>query len=148
MGTEGVRWGLTLALVLSACLSDPALVLPEVDEITVGDTELRVWVADEATERRQGLMGVGQLPEGIDGMLFSWPTPVSASFTMEDTEIALDIWWIDADRTVIGSAAMEPCPSGDCVSYRSPGPVKWALETPVGEVEIEPGDRLSTTGSS
>ena len=137
-----------MVLVLAACPNVPESAPFPIEDITVGDNVLRVWVADESEERQQGLMDLDQIPRGIDGILFSWPTPVSATFTMTDTLIPLDIWWIDADGVVIGSATMEPCPDGNCVSYGSPGPVLWALETAEAMVDIEVGDVFSTTGSS
>jgi uncharacterized membrane protein (UPF0127 family) len=111
--------------------------------ITVGDEELTVLVADTPDERRQGLMGVDELPEGIDGMLFVFPTAGSVSFYMLETLIPLDIWWFGADGSLLGGTAMEPCPARPCVSYRSPGPVRWTLETPQGRYELEAGELLS-----
>jgi uncharacterized membrane protein (UPF0127 family) len=63
---------------------------------------------------------------------------------MVDTPMSLDIWWFDADRGLIGSTEMEPCVSESCASYRSPGAVQWALETPSGDYDFDPGAVLST----
>ena len=104
---------------------------------------LTVWVADESQERRQGLRGVEQLPEGIDGMLFVFPGASSLSFTMRDTLIPLDIWWFDAEMKLMGSTAMVPCGGELCVTYRSPGDAKWALETPAREFRFDQGALLS-----
>ena len=112
-------------------------------EIAVGDSSLTVWVADESPERRQGLRGVEELPAGIDGMLFVFPAASSLGFTMRDTLIPLDIWWFDAEMTLIGSTAMVPCESEPCVTYRSPGEARWALETPAGQTRLEIGSPLS-----
>lgn len=113
-------------------------------EISVGDTSLNVALADKPEERRQGLMDVDELPGGIDGMLFAYPDPTSASYTMRDTPLPLDIWWFDEDGALVGSAEMEPCLEGSCTSYASPGPVRWVLETPRGRYGFEPGATLST----
>ncbi len=75
-------------------------------------------------------------------MLFAWDSPVSATFGMRDTSIPLDIWWFDAEGRLLGSTPMTTCPDGDCVAYRSPGPVLWALETVAGEHDFPPGARL------
>ena len=143
-----LRLALLLGLAVAACSGQDVGQTFSSARVTVGEENLTVWVADESAERQQGLADLDELPSGVDGMLFVWPTPVSASFTMEDTLIALDIWWIDADGVVVGSAAMEPCPQNSCVSYRSPGPVRWALETPSGTVDLEVGARFSTTENS
>ena len=89
-------------------------------------------------------MGLEELPDGMDGMLFWYPSPRGASFTMRDTLIPLDIWWFDDDGVLIGSDEMEPCPETPCESYPSPGSISWALETEQGRFDFTLGDRLST----
>ena len=111
--------------------------------ITVGDEELVVLVADTPNQRRRGLMEVEVLPDGIAGMLFEFPVAASVRFHMKNTLIPLDIWWFDEQGTLMGSTAMEPCINDPCPSYRSPGAVKWALETPQGRYQLEEGARLS-----
>jgi uncharacterized membrane protein (UPF0127 family) len=111
--------------------------------VTVGDEELTVLVADSPNERRQGLTGVEALPEGIDGMLFVFPNAAPASFHMLETLIPLDIWWFDAEGSLLGGTAMEPCPAKPCLTYRSPGAVRWALETPQGGYRFRAGEALS-----
>ena len=136
------RW-LTLVLVLSACTTPAEPELPTA-EVAVGAEMLTVWVADESDERRRGLMEVEEFPEDIDGMLFAWPQPTSASFHMRNTLIPLDVWWFDEGGVLLGSARMEPCSNEPCTSYRSPGPIRWALETPASGFEFEPRAPLST----
>lgn len=109
----------------------------------MGETRLEVWVADEGDEHRQGLMGVEELPAGIDGMLFVFETLRPAGFHMRNTLMELDIWWFDGDMVLVGTTQMEPCTAQPCPTYRSPGDIQWVLETPRGESDFEPGDRLS-----
>ena len=116
-------------------------------EVTVGDNEFRVWVADDSTERSQGLRRVEELPSGVDGMLFVWDVPTPAVFVMEDTLIPLDVWFFDQEGALLGTHAMTPCTDAPCPTYPAPGPVRWALETPLGVVELLEGDRLSTSPS-
>ncbi len=104
-------------------------------------------LADTPEQRSQGLRGVEELPEGLDGMLFVFEEARPATFGMRDTLIPLDIWWFDADGRLLGSTEMEPCHSEACPDYRSPGEVVWALETPAEQVEFAPGDGLRV-GSS
>ena len=112
--------------------------------IEVGDQPLTVLLAETSTQRRQGLREVPSLPVGIDGMLFVWDAPTTATFGMLDTMMPLDIWWFDGDGILLGSTRMEPCPAEPCAGHGSPGPIRWALETPAGEFELETGARLST----
>ena len=101
-------------------------------------------VADSPVRRSQGLMEVEDLGD-LDGMLFSWAEPISASFHMRNTPIALDIWWFDESGVLLGSTETTPCFTETCTSYRSPGEVMWALETPLGEQEFQPGSMLTAT---
>jgi hypothetical protein len=101
-----------------------------------------VVIAETSGQRNQGLRGIEALPEGVDGMLFVWDSPVSATFGMRDTSIPLDIWWFDDAGRLLGSTEMTPCPDGSCVAYGSPGPVLRALETPAGEYDFPPGGQL------
>lgn len=126
-------------LLLAACATGADF---ESATIDVGGTELTVWVADTSEERRQGLRGVEELP--VDGMLFVWDSPSMPTFGMRDTSIPLDLWWFAPDGTLIGMTEMDTCPDGDCVAYGAPDSVRWALETPRGAYEFDPGQSLTT----
>lgn len=134
-------------MLLVGCTGRPSTLEGlETVEVDVGGETLTVLTADTSSERRQGLRDVESLPAGIEGMLFVFADPVATSFVMEDTLIALDVWWFGGDGRLLGSAEMEPCTAEPCTSYRTPGEVSWALETPAGELELVPGDTL-TVGS-
>ena len=132
-------------LVVAACTTTTSdLGDFKIDQVDVGDLRLTVAVADTDELRSQGLMDVEQLPSDLDGMLFVYPIPVSVSFHMLNTPMDLDIWWFDGDGVLIGTTQMEPCPGENCVNYRSPGQIRWALETPLGEFDFPSGAVLST----
>jgi uncharacterized membrane protein (UPF0127 family) len=116
-------------------------------QLTVGDTALEVWVADESLERQQGLRAVEQLPEGVDGMLFVFPEPAIPNFIMSGTLIPLEVWFFDPQGALIGSHEMRPCPSDPCTLYPAPGRVGWAIETPLDERDFQIGDLLSVSAS-
>jgi uncharacterized membrane protein (UPF0127 family) len=116
-------------------------------ELAVGEETLNVWVADEPEERRQGLRAVAALPDEIDGMLFVFPEPTTPNFIMADTLIPLEVWFFDSEGSLIGSHEMTPCPADPCPLYPAPGPVGWALETPLGARDFQPGALLSTSAS-
>ncbi|MGH8915298.1 MAG: DUF192 domain-containing protein [Acidimicrobiia bacterium] len=137
-----------MALGVAACSGEPVGEVLAKATATVGDDELRVWVADEAEERAQGLRGVERLPSGLDGMLFVFATPTSAVFVMEDTLMPLDVWFFDEEGLLVGSHEMTPCSRQPCVRYPTPGPVAWAMETPLGERDFQPGMQLTTSASS
>jgi uncharacterized protein len=116
-------------------------------ELAVGEETLNVWVADEPEERQQGLRAVAELPDGIDGMLFVFSEPTMPNFIMEDTLIPLVVWFFDSEGSLIGSHEMTPCSADPCPLYPAPGPVGWALETPLEAHDFQPGDMLSTSAS-
>ncbi len=116
-------------------------------ELAVGEETLNVWVADEPEERQQGLRAVAALPDEIDGMLFVFPEPTTPNFIMAETLIPLEVWFFDPEGSLIGSHEMTPCPADPCPLYPAPGPVGWALETPLGARDFQPGELLSTSAS-
>lgn len=82
--------------------------------------DVSVRIADDPQRRRQGLMGVEEVPPGT-GMLFVFPSPREGGFWMKDTPVALDIAYIAAGE-VVSVMQMEPCvdyqdASSDCPSY-------------------------------
>ena len=99
-------------------------------------------VADTPPLRSQGLQGMDGLPEGLDGMLFVFELPKTASFHMRTVGFDLDIWWFDEDGSLLGSTEMVTCPDIECVNYPSPGRVKWALETAHASYAFTPGQTL------
>jgi uncharacterized membrane protein (UPF0127 family) len=132
---------------VTACATPSARVDLPVQQVSVGNTALEVWVADEPGERSRGLRDVTTLPDGIGGMLFVFSPPSTPTFVMEDTLIPLDLWFFDEAGEMIGWVEMTPCPSDPCARYPAPGQVGWALETPSGTFEFEVGEMLTTSDS-
>ena len=102
-------------------------------------------VADDASERQQGLMCRETVPEG-SGMLFVYEDPRSLGFWMFNTYVPLDIVYLDDEKGFVRGLRMEPCPrpegaeldawrtgcSAVAGSYNSGGLAKYALELPAG----------------
>ena len=133
---------------LAACSAATPIVGFEQADIMVDEEVLSVLVADTGELRNRGLRGVEALPDDIDGMLFVFESSRAATFGMRDTLISLDLWWFSEEGRLIGSQEMEPCAADPCITYGSPAEVKWALETPVGAFDPEPGARLTVVDSS
>lgn len=100
--------------------------------------EVCLWLADDATERGRGLMGVTDLGDAV-GMAFRFDEPISGSFYMFQTPTPLSIAWFAPDGSHVGSADMDPCldtPAGECALY-SPG-AEYDLAIEVFEGGLEP----------
>lgn len=67
--------------------------------IKVGDKEYKVKEAKTEEEKQNGLQGKKELPED-EGMLFYFDHPDDYSFWMKDTDIPLDIIYINEDQEV------------------------------------------------
>lgn len=106
-------------------------------------------VADDAAERRSGLMGRPDVPCGT-GMVFVYDDPVANTFWMGNVEVPLSIAWVLDDR-VVAVAEMEPCPAADssCPRYSPGTDYDRAVETTAGafsEAGIRPGAPVTFTG--
>lgn len=67
--------------------------------VEIGNREYKVREAKTEEEKQKGLQGVKSLPED-EGMLFYFDEPGEYSFWMKDTDIPLDIIFINSDEEV------------------------------------------------
>jgi uncharacterized protein len=116
----------------------PQVLTPSGDRVVV-----ELAISDEA--RARGLMFRSALRRN-HGMLFIFPESGIHGFWMKDTFIALDIVWIDDDRTVVHlERNVPPCGSEPCPTYAPPVPATYVLEVEGGEADrlgLEPGARV------
>lgn len=68
--------------------------------ILLGNKQFKVKEAKTEEEKQKGLQGVEELPED-EGMIFYWDYPDRVEMWMRDTEIPLDIIYINEDQEVI-----------------------------------------------
>jgi uncharacterized protein len=104
---------------------------------------LRVRVADDAGERRRGLMGVTRLGDD-EGMAFVFEAPVEGGFWMKDTLIPLSIAFVDEGRRIVTIREMRPCAADPCPRYEAAEPYVLAIEANRGWFDrsgVEVGDR-------
>ena len=76
-------------------------------KVTVEDKEYNVKVAKSDEDKIRGLQGVKNLPKD-EGMLFIYDEPQTVGFWMVDTDIPLDIIFINDDEEVISVYQGEP----------------------------------------
>ncbi len=109
--------------------------------ISVAGIPVRVEVADEAEERQQGLMYRDSLPDG-EGMLFVYEEERTLSFWMRNTQIPLDIAFLDRSGRIVDIRQLEPFDEEGVESRR---PAMYALEVRRGWFEengVRVGDRV------
>lgn len=75
--------------------------------IKIGDKEYKVKEAKSQEEKMKGLQEVKELPKD-EGMLFYFDPPQEVSFYMKDTEIPLDIIFINEDQEVVQVSKGKP----------------------------------------
>lgn len=109
--------------------------------LRVDGHEIRVEVADDAAERKRGLMHRDSLPED-EGMLFVYPEERTLSFWMRNTNIPLDIAFLDRRGTIVDIQSMDA--QTDRL-YESRQPAMYALEMNrgwFGDHGVSVGDRV------
>lgn len=136
---ERLTLGAAALVVLAACSGgDEPRSIDALDRVraVIGETtELCLLIAATSAQRTQGLQGVSQLPADVDGMVFVYPSPVTARFHMANTPIPLDIAFVAADGTVVDVTSMQPCASSPCPTYGTTTAYELAVETPAGLVD-------------
>lgn len=119
-------------------------------EISVGTVPLKVIVADEEAERKEGLSGRTTLAEG-EGMLFDFgQKDVFPSFWMREMLIPIDIIWIEGGKIAKIDKNLTP-PDKDAVEsslqlYYPEKPIDYVLEVNGGfsdKNNLKTGDAVS-----
>ncbi len=115
----------TVSIFAAAVLSaQTAFAVCADDKVTVsgdwGQANFQVEVADDPSERAQGLMFVEAMPT-LSGMLFVYERPQAVSFWMKNTLIPLDMLFVAPDGEVLRihenaiPGDLTPIPGGDGV---------------------------------
>lgn len=104
--------------------------------VKINDKEYRVKIAYTDEEKSRGLQGINSLPED-EGMLFVYDEPQTVGFWMDDTNIPLDIVFIDDDEEVLSVYSGEP----NDRTIAEEDNVKYVLEVNQGS-GIKEGDEI------
>lgn len=123
----------------------------ETIQLEINDKEYNVLVARTEEEKERGLMNVIEL-EPNEGMLFVYDTPQTLEFWMHETEIPLDVIFIDEDWEVKSVQQGKPFDdtilSCDDVQYvlelNQGSGVKEGDEIDVEDDELNPGRELQS----
>ena len=118
-------------------------------QIEINDKEYNILVAQTEDEKATGLMNVEEMDDN-EGMLFLYDTPQTLEFWMKDTEIPLDIIFIDSDwevkKIAKGNPFDETILSCDDVQYvlelNQNSGVQVGDEIDIEDDELSPGSNL------
>lgn len=116
--------------------------------LRVGPHALVVELARTPAAWEKGLSHRASLPADT-GMLFLFPTAEQKTFWMKDTDVPLDIIWIQGGTIVDVTPDVRPEPgiSEEYLRrYPSPGTVDWVLEVPAGwagQHGVRAGERVT-----
>ena len=118
-------------------------------QIEINDKEYNVLVAQTEIEKEQGLMNVEEMDDN-EGMLFIYDAPQTLEFWMKDTEIPLDIIFIDSNwevkKIAKGNPFDETIISCDNVQYvlelNQNSGVQVGDEIDIEDDELSPGNNL------
>ena len=132
---------LAMVVAVLACTSAQA----GTRSVVLGNTSFELTYVADPDSRRQGLMGVSDLPFG-SGMLFDFPAGTQPAIWMRNMLISLDLVFV-ADSGEIRHVFSEvpPCTELPCALYQATQPLRWVIELPAGSVArlgLEEGDRL------
>ncbi|MFB6246727.1 MAG: DUF192 domain-containing protein [Candidatus Pacearchaeota archaeon] len=107
-----------------------------------------VEIAETPNELRKGLMNRESL-EKSKGMFFIFNESDKHGFWMKDTEIPLDIIWINSDMEVVDvEHSAKPCEGMVCKTYEPEESSTYVLEINSGladEYDIRKGQNVKTT---
>jgi hypothetical protein len=109
-------------LCLAACVSAP------VAQISVGEHELAVEVADSPSERSRGLQG--REPLGPDeGMLFTWSDAAPREFAIKEVGYDLDVIFVGPDGRITEILPLSP---DGPTEANGTLPARWVVEVRSG----------------
>lgn len=101
-------------------------------------TGIEVEIADSPDEQARGLSGRTEIPHGY-GMLFVFEEEGIYHFWMKDMLTSIDIIWLREDGTIL-AIEHDVSPSTFPRTFAPPEPVRYVLETAVGEAERQGWD--------
>ncbi|MDA1036012.1 MAG: DUF192 domain-containing protein [Chloroflexi bacterium] len=110
--------------------------IPQVGFVTISNTQFVVDIADDASERAQGLSGRESL-DSDSGMWFVREREMIGSFWMRGMKFPIDIIWIGSDLRVVDITHSAPVPppgaaDAELPRYSPQAPAAFVLEINAG----------------
>lgn len=134
----------TCAASLAGCKGGASSQLKTID-VQLGGRLFNLEVADNDDTRRTGLMYRQEMPEN-HGMLFVFEYSQVLGFWMKNTNIPLDILYLDKTGTIVAIRQMKPHDTNPVSSVK---PARYAIELnagTAGKVGVKEGDKVVLPG--
>ncbi len=124
-----VPLGIIFWYTTSEGISVREIFFPTVNVMHIGDTPVRVEIANSDEERTRGLSGREGI-EGVSGLLLVFPENGYHGLWMKDMKFSIDIIWINEELEIVH---IEKNVSPDTYPkvFRPSSPVRFALETEI-----------------
>jgi len=119
------------------------VIVPGDPVVHIGDTTLRVMVANTKASRAQGLSGRRSL-DPYGGLLFIFDDSSYHGIWMKDMNFSIDVIWINSDLKVVGITT-NLTPGSYPRIFEPPSPVKYIIETKphfADNIGIQVGDKV------
>ncbi len=140
-GWQFVLRSFSVATLLCTCLAPGSAVAGEIVDLEIGKSAYQIELAVSPAQRRQGLMHRQQL-DSRQGMLLVYQHVGDHRIWMKNMRIALRVFWIDEDFTVVSVQRLQPCSNSPCPVFSAPRPTRYVLELGDYEHALGPGDRI------
>ena len=141
LGEKIVLRLLVVTTLLWFCPAPGSVIVSKNVDLEIGYSVYQIELAVTPAQRRQGLMYRQQLASR-QGMLLVYPRAGDHRIWMKNMRIALRVFWIDDEFTVISVQRLEPCSSTPCPVYSAPRAARFILELGDYEHAIVPGDKV------
>lgn len=132
--------------ILNGQLASPLYKYPQVPLVVHTQSGSKIYlktvIVSKPEDLRQGLMHVRHLPANVT-MLFLYERPRIASMWMMNTNISLDMWWVDANMMIRHVAHRTTPHSLESIAYDKP--VRAVIEINAGLSQllgIETGSKI------
>jgi len=127
-----ISFPLVFLIFLSGCAQSPPDMNLKTTQISFSGSNLTInsQIADNSQSRAKGLMYVQSMPQN-EGMLFIYEKEQPLSFWMANTQIPLDIIFLDQNKKIVEIRKMHLCMeliTNECPTYSSKKPSKYAIE--------------------
>lgn len=124
--------------------SDFAFAFVSKKDAVIGETALKIEIADSQTERTKGLSGRAYLEDGV-GLLFIFDNSDFHGIWMKDMNFAIDIIWLDTSLEIV-HIEQEVRPQTYPETFKPNKKALYVLEVPYGFVSdnhLKLGDQMT-----